>query len=111
MILGEDFEFVDSLKTDTAAIRLLSGPYKDVVYRYTVMSMRENDDDSATLSFEYELLQLGEHYETKLRSDKKFQEHVGLILNTLILELVEQTLEKDRLNDNRTTDTEESDQK
>jgi hypothetical protein len=94
MIVGEDFEFVDTLKTDTAAIRLLCGPYKDVVYRYTTMAIRENEDDSATLSFDYELLQLAEHYETKLRKDIRFQEHLGLILNTLILELVDKTQEE-----------------
>lgn len=89
MIIGEDFEFNDTLKTDTAAIRLLTGPYKDVLYRYTNMSVKENDNDTATMSFDYELFEMGEHTETSLRKDKRFTEHIGLILNTLIIEAVE----------------------
>ena len=89
MIIGEDFEFNDTLKTDTAAIKLLTGPYKNVIYRYTSMSVKENNNDTATMQFDYELFEMGEHTETSLRKDKRFTEHIGLILNTLIIEAVE----------------------
>lgn len=89
MIIGEDFEFNDTLKTDTAAIKLLTGPYKNVMYRYTSMSVKENNNDTATMQFDYELFEMGEHTETSLRKDKRFTEHIGLILNTLIIEAVE----------------------
>ena len=89
MIIGEDFEFNDKLKTDTAAIKLLTGPYKNVIYRYTSMSVKENNNDTATMQFDYELFEMGEHTETSLRKDKRFTEHIGLILNTLIIEAVE----------------------
>lgn len=91
MILGEDFMFMDSMKTDTTAIKLLTGPYKDIVYRYTQLNVKENDDDSATISFSYELYEMGENTETSLRKDERFHEHIGLVLNSLILDAVEHT--------------------
>lgn len=98
MILGEDYEFIDSLKTNTVAIKLNSGPYKDVVFRYTKMSVKENSDDTAALIFDYELITLVEHTETSLRKDYKFIQHIGLVLNTLILDAVEhsETEEKNK---------------
>jgi len=111
MIIGEDFEFADSIKSDTAAIRLLTGPYNGVVYRYTQMSVKENDDDSATLMFDYELFEMKDFTETSLRSDQRFTQHIGLVLNTLILEAVDQTLNTDGSNnESRSTNTEESNQ-
>lgn len=89
MILGEDFMFMDSMKTETTAIKLLTGPYKDIVYRYTKLNVKENDDDSATLSFSYELYEMGDNTETSLRKDEKFYQHIGLVLNSLILDAVE----------------------
>lgn len=89
MILGEDFMFMDSMKTETIAIKLLTEPYKDIVYRYTKLNVKENDDDSATLSFSYELYEMGDNTETSLRKDEKFHQHIGLVLNSLILEAVE----------------------
>lgn len=97
MILGEDYMFMDSMKTDTTTIKLLTGPYKDVVYRYTNMSVKENDNDTASLIFDYELYEMGEHTETSLRQDTRFIGHIGLILNSLILEAVEHS-EKTRTN-------------
>jgi hypothetical protein len=89
MIIGEDFEFKDTLKEDTTPIKLLTGPYKDVVYRYTHMSVQENEDDTATMKFDYELYEMGNYTETSLRKDKRFAEHIGLILNALILEALD----------------------
>ena len=64
-------------------------------------------DVAASLKFDYEILQLNEHVETQLRKDKNFIEHLGLILNTLILEAVEYR-EKQVKNEHRTSDTEKS---
>jgi hypothetical protein len=89
MIIGEDFMFMDTIKADTSPLKLLTGPYKDVVYRYTNMSVKENDDETATLIFDYELYEMGNHTETTLRKDDRFTQHIGLVLNTLILEAIE----------------------
>jgi hypothetical protein len=50
------------------------------------VSINENKDDTATLKFTYEFNELGKFKEDNLRKDKYFEKHVGLILNTLLLE-------------------------
>lgn len=87
MIIGEDFKFRDDLKKDTVPIEMLTEAYKGVILRYTKVGIKEKeDDDTAVLQFDYELLEMGDHTETKLRKDPNFQEHAGLVLNALILE-------------------------
>lgn len=89
MILGTDFKFRDEFKNDTTAIELLTTPYKGVIYRYTNVGIREQEDGTATLRFNYEFLDSKKFNEEKLRDDKYFNEHLGLILNTLIIDVVE----------------------
>lgn len=102
MILGEDFKFRDDMKHDTVPIELMLDPYKGIVYRYTKVGVKENDNETATLQFDYDLYEMGNHTETKLRKDRIFTETLGLILNTLILEVGEDEHRKD--------DTQESNQ-
>jgi len=90
MIVGEDFKFRDDIKADTAPIEILTEPYKGVILRYTKVGIKEQEEnDNVLLQFEYELIEMGEHTETKLRRDVKFQEFSGLILNALLLESLE----------------------
>lgn len=86
MILGEDYSFRDDIKADTVPIQIKTGVYKDVVVRFDNISVKENDDMSATVSFVYEILEMGNFTETKLRSDENFQIYAGKILNSLIME-------------------------
>ena len=89
MILGTDFRFNNVYNTDTSAIELLTEAYKGVIFRFTNVGVRENDDGTATLRFSYEILSLGKFKEEKLREDQYFEQHLGLILNTLILDIAE----------------------
>jgi hypothetical protein len=89
MILGTDFKFRDEYQNDTTAIELLTEPYKGVIYRYTNVGLKEQEDGTATLRFNYEFLDGGQFKEDKLREDRYFNDHLGLILNTLILDVVE----------------------
>ena len=90
MIVGEDFKFRDDFKKeDTVPIEIISGPYKGVVYRYKTVAVKENDDETATLKFDYHLHEMGDFTETKLRKDKVFENYIGLILNRIILEVSE----------------------
>ena len=102
MIMGEDFRFRDDMKKDTVPIELLLDPYKEVIYRYTEVGVKENNNHTATLKFDYELFEMGDHTATSLRKDKRFTEILGLILNTLILEAGE--------NDNREDNSKKSNQ-
>lgn len=89
MKLNEDWKFRDDIKADTVPIEILTEPYKGVILRYTKVAVKEQDNNSAKLQFEYELFNMGNHTETSLRKDKKFEYFAGLILNGLILESAE----------------------
>ena len=90
MILGVDYRFSNVYTTDTSAIELLTEAYKGVIFRYTHVGVKENlEDDSATLKFSYEILSPGKFKEEKLKEDRYFEQHLGLILNSMILDLAE----------------------
>lgn len=92
--IGKDFRFRDDMHKpgeagDTIPIEVLTGPYKNVIYRYVKIGVKEKDDGEAVLQFIYDLLEMGDHTETSLRNDMRFTNHIGLILNHLILETLE----------------------
>lgn len=89
MVIGEDYKFRDDLKYDTVPIELTSGPYEGVILRYTKVSIKEQSGDNATVKFEYDIVKADQFNKSKLRSDLLFQEHIGLILNSMILETIE----------------------
>lgn len=105
MILSEDYKFRDDIKADTVPIELLTDPYKGVILRYTTVAIKETEGDKAKLQFQYDLYEMGDHTETSLRKDPKFENHIGLILNAMILE----SLEGQAPDDNREDDLKESD--
>jgi hypothetical protein len=89
MILGIDFRFSNVYNTDTSAIELLTESYKGVIFRFTNVGVKENDDGTATLKFAYDILSPGKFKEDLLRKDDYFERHLGLILNTLIIDIAE----------------------
>ena len=103
MLIGKDYLLRDDLYEEdkTLPIQLLTGPYKDVILRYTTVAIKEMEDDQAKMIFDYDLLEMGDHTETSLRKDVKFTHHIGLVLNTMILETLE---EKDAIRENDPTE-------
>lgn len=93
MIENGDYKFRDDLynakKGETVPIEILTWPYNGVIYRYSQVGVSEQEDGTANLKYSYELLQCGEHTETQLRKDEKFSRHLGILLNHLILESLE----------------------
>jgi hypothetical protein len=93
MIDKDDFRFRDDLiskdEVQTVPIEILTGPYKNVIYRYVKVGVKEKEDGEAVLQFLYDLLENGEYSETSLRNDQRFTNHIGLILNHMILETAE----------------------
>lgn len=88
MVIGEDYKFRDDLKYDTIPIELMSGPYKGIVLRYTKVNIKEQLNDSALIKFDYDIIKADSFNKSKLKQDLMFQEHIGLILNAMILETV-----------------------
>lgn len=89
MIAGQDYRFRDDIKADTVPIELLTEPYRGVILRYTTVAIQEKENSEARLKFDYELIETGDNTMIGLRKDDRFQQHVGLILNAMILESLE----------------------
>lgn len=99
---GEDYRFRDDLlkdESETVPMEILTGPYKDVIMRYTRVGVKEKDDSTAVLQFQYDLIEMGEHTETQLRKDPRFEQHLGILLNHLILESAESEVNANRKDD------------
>ena len=101
MIIGEDFTIMDhEEKEKTLPIKLLLSPYENVIFRYNTVSIREDaDEGTAKIVFSYDIIEMGDHIETTLRKDERFNDVLGLILNRMILETVESGDLNDRKND------------
>lgn len=96
MLIGKDYKFRDDMKGhDTVPIELLTEPWQGVILKYLAVGVKELENGTAVLQFSYELLDMGKHTETNLRNSKKFEEHIGLILNMMILEVAESKDEQD----------------
>lgn len=104
MILGVDWKFRDDMKEDTVPIEVLMEPYKGVILRYTQVAVHEQTDGTARLKFDYELYDPGSHSMVKLRKDEKFNQTLGLILNTMILDIADAEMKE---NESGTDDPEE----
>lgn len=91
MMPGSEYKFRDDLSKqyDTVPIELLTEKYKDVILRFTQVSVQEEKDGTATLKFAYDLMEMGKHTETNLRRSKDFETFIGIILNRMILEAID----------------------
>ena len=89
-----DFKFRDDLKKyDTVPIELIDVLYGGIVVRYTKVDIKPVDktyeilhnDNSPRLIFDYDILEMKKFKKEELRKDKRFNEYLGLVLNSLIL--------------------------
>lgn len=98
--IGKDYKFRDDMikseSNDTVPIEILTPPYNGVILRFTKVAVKELENGTAVLQFEYDLVDAGEHSETKLRSEERFHRHLSVLLNHLILESVEGNDDADR---------------
>lgn len=106
MVLGEDFIFRDDIKENTVPIELLTGPFKGTVFRFNNMKVIEEENE-AIMQFDFILHETNKKYpEEKLRNNDKFNKHIGIILNTLILESLDKEPDANRKNNSETPSSE-----
>lgn len=91
---NEDYKFRvdmdDKLNDSTIPIELITPLYKGVVYRYLYITFVEDDAENASIKFEYEIIDPKEHVASQLEEDQVFKETIGLILNSIILDVIEE---------------------
>jgi hypothetical protein len=81
---GTDYELVPDRGDDQAyRIRLLSGPYAGVSYKYDEIKISD-DGDQAKISFTYVDLKAAEGV---IVNQTDFQQHIGWVLHGIILRL------------------------
>jgi hypothetical protein len=93
MELGKDYFIADDKGLETSPVEILIDPFKGVKFRFTVVRFKldknEDGEQFARVQFDYELLDPMKFTETQLRKNKVFEEFVGLILNSIMLDATE----------------------
>ena len=82
--LGVDYQFHHFENSDLTGIRLLKGDYREVVYFYGRVGIEEQGE-LASLKFDYEIHEPGNHTVESLQSDEKFVILIGDILKELLI--------------------------
>ena len=82
-----DYIFVDDSTNDKVyAIRLVSGPYVDTVYKYAKIKLNEDSQkDVCTLSYAYNIISTTEkHSKESLHRDSVFKNYIGDVLSDIL---------------------------
>ena len=111
MELGNDYIFRDDLfnakeEGTTVPIELKLDPFTGVVYRYTVVKFKMDEDNIPRLQYDYEIIKTNDLSMMTLRKNEKFNIMLGLILNNLLLD----ASESEGDSENRTNDPQELNQ-
>lgn len=84
----QQYDLIEVDGEDCWCVKIKSGEYSDVVYKYNHVRVVEPDSDDgyATLKFNYEVLYHAELSEEKFARNDVFEEMLGDILHDLILQ-------------------------
>jgi hypothetical protein len=103
MIEDVDYQYIFPAKDDKSVhIKLLTGPYKDTIYKYGKVKVEEKDDE-AYLLFAYDVIECTVKKPKKLEKDEDFKNYIGNIL----VEIMMGNLDQELIDESGTTDTEE----
>ena len=105
MIENKDYVFIfpEEDKTSTH-IKLLEGPYKDTIFKYGKVSIKE-ELDQVRLLFAYYVLESPVMKPKKMEKDPDFKQYAG----DLLVELMGTNIEQEIIDETRTDDTKEPD--
>lgn len=108
MELGIDYKFRDDLfdpkkEGTTVPIEIMVDPFSGVVYHYTRVTFKMDEDNIPRMLYDYEIDKTNDLSMVTLRKNQKFNEVLGLILNGLLLD----ASEAEGMSETRTNDTKE----
>ena len=105
MIEGIDYCYIYP-KDDatTVHIRLLNGPYKDTVYKYGRVKLKE-ENENMHLLFAYDVIESTVDKPRKLEKDVDFKNYIG----NFLVEIMSSNLEQEIIDETGTNDSKESD--
>jgi hypothetical protein len=82
-----DYIFVDDPTNNKVyAIRLVSGPYVDTIYKYANIKINEDTEkEMCTLSYAYNIMSTSSSYDKEtLHSDADFKNYIGDVLSDIL---------------------------
>jgi hypothetical protein len=104
MIEGIDYCFVYPKNDGTSVhVRLLTGPYKDTLFKYGKVKFDEKDGDMYLL-FRYDVLESTVMKPSKMEKDANVKQYLG----DLLVEIMSSNIEQDIIDETGTDDTEKS---
>ena len=90
-ITSADYQLVESNNIEFYGVKLLTGKWKDVVYIYGQVKIKESPElDIATLAFTYDIQEAGQFEEDELIGDIDFRNYIGGILQNIMEESLEE---------------------
>ena len=101
MNLDDIVQFVERPTSDFYSLKIIDGPYRDVIYTYgKVQAVEDKETNTAKLKFDFKLDEVPEHIDKKnLEIDGTFKNFMGDILVEL---LEEKRLHNDELTNGNT---------
>ena len=85
IITTDDYQLVESNNVEFYGVKLLTGKWKNVVYIYGEVKIKESPDlDLATLGFTYNIQEPAGFEEEDLINDIHFRNYIGGVLQNLI---------------------------
>ena len=84
-IASMDYKFVESDQVDFYGVKLLTGKWKDVLYIYGKVSIKESPElDLATLTFTYNIQESAQYEPDDLINDPEFKDYLGAVLEHIM---------------------------
>ena len=84
-ITTADYSFVESNNVEFYGIKLLTGEWKNVLYIYGKVSIKESPElDQATISFTYSIQESNNFEEDDLINDPEFKNYIGAVLQHIM---------------------------
>jgi len=105
MTEGIDYCFIYPKNDETTVnIKFLTGPYKDTVFKYGKVKIKE-EPDGAHLLFAYDVIESPVMKPNKLEKDNTFKNYIG----DLLVEIMTSNMEQDIIDETRADDIKEPD--
>ena len=105
MIENIDYVFISPASDPSMVhIKLLTGEFKETVFKFGKVKFEEKDNEGY-LHFDYDVLESTVMKPRKLEKNEDFKNHIG----NMLVEIISKNLEQEIIDENGTTDTDESD--
>tara|TARA_B100000927_G_scaffold288712_1_gene283786 strand:+ start:2460 stop:2828 length:369 start_codon:yes stop_codon:yes gene_type:complete len=89
-ITNKDYSFVDNPSSPVSGVKILAEEYKNVIVLYGAVSVKEDESlGMATLSFNFNIQDPGEHDFDELNEDEEFKNYLGALLQYIITDTLE----------------------